>query len=53
MASLSEVSYFLLFTRDVERLDESDWKTLNGLREHASRVTWGLYKSVRERAKRG
>jgi len=52
LGSLGELSYILLAARDVGLLQESAFGELETLRDHASRVTWGLYRVVRTRAAR-
>ena len=44
--SLAEVSYLLLFSRERGIVDEETFRRLNDLREHASKVIWGLYMSL-------
>ncbi len=44
--SLSELSYLLLFSRERGILDDETFRTLNVLRERASKLAWGLYASL-------
>lgn len=44
--SLSELSYLLLFSRDLGVLDEETFLALSELRHKAGRLTWGLYASL-------
>jgi four helix bundle protein len=49
LGSLAELAYTLMLARDLGLLRQDDWRRLNTLREHASRLTWRLYESVRLR----
>jgi four helix bundle protein len=44
--SLSELSYLLLFSRDIGVLDKEAFQHLDELRNRASKITWGLYASL-------
>jgi four helix bundle protein len=46
LGSLSEVSYTILFCREVGLLERERGIELEALRERASQVTWSLYKSL-------
>jgi four helix bundle protein len=46
LGSLSELSYSLLLARDLDYLPRETWGELEALRDHAGRLTWGLYASV-------
>jgi four helix bundle protein len=46
--SLSEVSYLLLFARERGLLTPTEWGRLHALRDHTSRLLWGLLKSTKE-----
>jgi four helix bundle protein len=52
IGSLGELSYILLAARDIGVLSQSEFGELEALRDHANRLTWGLYRAVRERARR-
>ena len=52
IGSLGELSYILLAARDSGLLSQSEFGELEALRDHANRLTWGLYRPVRERARR-
>ncbi len=52
IGSLGELSYILLAARDVGLLGPSEFGELEAIRDHANRLTWGLYRAVRERARR-
>jgi len=44
--SLSELSYLLLFSRDCKILDDETFRSVDQLRDRASKLTWGLYASL-------
>ena len=44
--SLSELSYLLRFSKDRGILNDETYLTINGLRDRAGKVTWGLYASL-------
>jgi four helix bundle protein len=46
LGSLSELAYALLVGRDLGFLSDDDWGTLDALRDHAGKLTWGLYRAV-------
>ncbi len=46
LGSLSELSYALRVARDLGFLADEDWRTLVILRDHAGKLTWGLYRAV-------
>ncbi len=46
LGSLSELSYILLLARDLSYLKAEEWGEIEALRDHAGRLTWGLYRSV-------
>ena len=46
LGSLSELSYVLLLARDLGYLKPEGWGELEALRDHAGRLTWGLYRAV-------
>lgn len=50
LGSLSELAYVLLLLRDLEILNQAEWGTLEALRDHAGKLTWGLYHAVARRA---
>jgi four helix bundle protein len=50
LGSLSELSYALLAARDIGLLSVAAHGELEALRDHANRLTWGLYRAVRRRA---
>ena len=46
LGSLGELSYILRLSRDLEFGPKETFGELEALRDHASRVTWGLYSAV-------
>ena len=46
LGSLAELSYILLLARDLEYLKPEQWGELEALRDHAGRLTWGLYRAI-------
>ena len=54
LGSISELSYILLLARDLGYLKAEEWGEVEALRDHAGRLTWGLYRSLNgEVGKRG
>jgi four helix bundle protein len=51
LGSLSELSYILVLARDLEYLKPEEWGEIEALRDHAGRLTWGLYRALEESAK--
>jgi four helix bundle protein len=49
LGSLSELSYILLLARDLDYLKSEEWGEIEALRDHAGRLTWGLYSVVRRK----
>jgi four helix bundle protein len=47
VGSVAEVSYLLLFAREIGLLSTADWTTLEALREKAAQQLWLLYRAVR------
>ncbi|MCH7476276.1 MAG: four helix bundle protein, partial [Gemmatimonadetes bacterium] len=52
LGSLSELSYPLRVARDLGFLADEDWQTLDMLRDHAGKLTWGCIAQSRTRATR-
>jgi four helix bundle protein len=46
LGSISELSYVLLLARDLDYLKGEEWGETEALRDHAGRLTWGLYRSL-------
>jgi four helix bundle protein len=51
LGSLAELSYVLVLARDLEYLRKETFGEIEALRDHAGRLTWGLYRVVRQRPK--
>jgi four helix bundle protein len=51
LGSLAELSYALMAAKDVGLLPPEVWGELEALRDHASRLTWGLYAAIGRRIK--
>jgi four helix bundle protein len=51
LGSLSELSYLLLFVRDRNLLSTDDWERLDQRRNRVGQLLWGLYRSVKKRAR--
>ncbi len=52
LGSLSEVAYTLRVARDLGHITQDDWASLDDLRNHAGRLTWGLYRSLTNTAEK-
>ncbi len=46
LGSLSELSYILLLARDLGFLKAEGWGEIEALRDHAGRLTYGLYRAI-------
>jgi four helix bundle protein len=46
LGSLAELSYFLMLARDLGYLSPAAWGEMEAMRDHAGRLTWGLYRSL-------
>jgi four helix bundle protein len=46
LGSLSEISALLLSARDVGVLSSENWGEIEALRDHANRLTYGLFRAV-------
>jgi len=46
LGSLSEISYAILFARELGYLSETDGNELDKLRDDAGKITWGLYRLI-------
>lgn len=46
LGSLSEISYAILFARELGYLSEADGDELDNLRDDAGKITWGLYRLI-------
>jgi hypothetical protein len=43
---MAELSYVLLLARDLNYMRQEEWGEVEALRDHAGRLTWGLYRSL-------
>ena len=50
LGSLSELSYILQLARELDYLRPEEWGEVEALRDHAGRLTWGLYRAVGRKA---
>ncbi len=50
LGSLSELHYILLLSKDLGVSSPEGWGEVEALRDHASRLTWGLYRAVGQKA---
>ena len=46
LGSHSELTYALLFAREVGLLTQASWTDLDKLRDQSGKLTWGLYRSM-------
>jgi four helix bundle protein len=51
LGSLAELSYILLLARDLDYLKSEVWGEIEALRDHAGRLTWGLYRALEGKSK--
>lgn len=51
IGSLSELTYILMLARDLGYLRQETWGEIEAIRDHAGRLTWGLYKSLEQKSK--
>ena len=47
LGSLSELSYIFQLVKDLDLIEPTRWSDLDQARERAGRLTWGVYRSVR------
>jgi len=50
VGSFAEVSYALVFARDVDLLVEADYNRLEELRVRVGKLVWGLYSAISKQA---
>lgn len=50
IGSLSELTYVLILARDLGYLRKEMWGEIEAIRDHAGRLTWGLYRSLEQRS---
>jgi four helix bundle protein len=53
LGSIAELSYILLLARDLEYIKREQWGEIEALRDHAGRLTWGLYRSISKTISQG
>jgi len=46
LGSISELTYILLLARDLTYVRSEVWGEVEAMRDHAGRLTWGLYRSL-------
>jgi len=46
LGSIAELTYILRLARDLGYLEREVWGEIEALRDHAGRLTWGLYRTV-------
>ena len=46
LGSISELTYVLRLARDLGYLKPEVWGEIEAMRDHAGRLTWGLYRSI-------
>ena len=46
LGSMSELTYCLRLARDLDYLNESEWNRVEGRREEAGKLLWGLYRAI-------
>jgi four helix bundle protein len=52
VGSMAELTYALRLVRDLELIDERTWNSLEQQRNKVSRLSWGLYSSIRKASER-
>ena len=50
LGSLAELTYLLRLAQELGYLDTEIWTSLDQLRDRAGKLTWGLYRAIREGA---
>jgi four helix bundle protein len=53
LGSLAELSYILLLAKDLGYLKPGDWGEVEAMRDHAGRLTWGLYRAISRQSTNG
>ena len=51
LGSLSELTYILRLARDLGYVRQEVWGEIEAMRDHAGRLTWGLYRSLNIRTR--
>jgi four helix bundle protein len=49
LGSISELTYIFLLAKDLGYLKPEVWGEIEAIRDHAGRLTWGLYRSLDSR----
>jgi four helix bundle protein len=50
LGSISELTYILLLARDLGYMKREEWGEIEAMRDHAGRLTWGLYRALEPKA---
>jgi len=50
LGSISELTYILLLARDLGYMKREEWGEIEAMRDHAGRLTWGLYRALESKA---
>ena len=50
LGSIAELSYALLLAKDLKYVSPEVWGEVEALRDHAGRLTWGLYRSLADKS---
>lgn len=50
LGSLAELSYIFLLARDLGYLKMEQWGEVEVIRDHAGRLTWGLYRAIESKS---
>jgi len=50
LGSISELTYILLLARDLGYMKREEWGEVEAMRDHAGRLTWGLYRALESKA---
>jgi four helix bundle protein len=50
LGSIAELSYVLLLAKDLRYVSPEAWGEVEALRDHAGRLTWGLYRSLESKS---
>jgi four helix bundle protein len=46
LGSIAELTYILMLARDLGYLRAEVWGEVEAIRDHAGRLTWGLYRAI-------
>jgi hypothetical protein len=49
LGSLAELSYMFLLAKELGHLKAETWGEVEALRDHAGKLTWGLYRAIGRR----